>query len=205
MNNQQENILTFASELIGRVGYFQGLSFDYIRYINAISKCFSYTTRDAAEADPSLKQLVLYSIIMHSNRILTYRRGEFIVDQRLRSMMSIGFGGHVTIADGSMFPDVYINALKRELKEELSLEGEYDYASVAVLNDDTNDVGKVHFGIINVVLLKNPILESSESSILDLEFLSVEELLKDVDNYESWSRICLLNIDEIMSRAHEYK
>ena len=68
-------------------------------------------------------------------------------------MYSIGVGGHISEEDRGLFSQDasgYYDGMWRELKEEVDIEplGE---AAVAVINDDSTEVGLVHFGVVHIV------------------------------------------------------
>ncbi len=50
----------------------------------------------------------------------------------------------------------YEEGMNREIKEEVYIETEYVNNIVAPLNDDSNEVGKVHFGIVHIFRLNKP-------------------------------------------------
>lgn len=69
---------------------------------------------------------------------------------------------------------------------------------VALINDDTDEVGKVHFGVIHVFKLDRPSIRSKEKSINEAKFLSIPELKKKIDKYENWSKICINEIERLL-------
>ncbi|MGO9022458.1 MAG: hypothetical protein ACLQVJ_29325 [Syntrophobacteraceae bacterium] len=195
---QKESVLTFKSSLIVENGYFQGLSLDIDKYLTAIGKEYFYTEREDAENNYELKQLVMYSIIMHHGLLIRYKRGSHSGDLRLRRKLSVGLGGHISIKDGNVFPDLCTTAMLRELHEEIYINTRYRYKAVAILNDDSNNVGKVHFGIINIVETESAEIFPKEKDIVELKYMSIRELKENVINYESWSIICINNIETIL-------
>ena len=81
--------------------------------------------------------------------------------------------------------------MQRELDEEVSIETSYSERMVGLINDDETDVGKVHLGIVHIFDLDQPKVFPAEESIQQTGFASPEELLSDLDSFETWSRICL--------------
>jgi predicted NUDIX family phosphoesterase len=198
-----EKVLTFPSDILVETGYFQGISYDIDKYLKAISNCYSYTDRSAAEGNPKIKQIVPYSIILYQGNLIRYKRGSHSGEPRLRGNLSIGLGGHIIMEDGTVFPDLCVAAMLRELNEELVIDSSFRHKKVALLNDDSNEVGKVHFGIINIVEVDSPRVFKKEKGILELGFTSVAQLKQDVSKYERWSMICIEEIERILSAYYE--
>jgi len=148
--------------------------------------------RSKAEDDPTYKQLIPYVVLTHKGRILYYVRGGKGGEQRLRAKGSIGIGGHINDGDAglsAMDRFAYHRAVEREINEELRLGSGYADRMVAVLNDDSVEVGRVHLGVVHVFELENDQVETGESAICDLELLTPEELEKRKESLESWSQI----------------
>ena len=68
---------------------------------------------------------------------------------------------------------------------------------VALLNDDSNEVGRVHLGIVHFWDLEEPKVEKREQMITQMSFMAPEELQQVRDNLETWSQKCLDSIDKI--------
>jgi predicted NUDIX family phosphoesterase len=99
----------------------------------------------------------------------------------------------------SSFYDTYLDAVQREIAEEVNVDTAYTNKIVALLNDDTNEVGKVHLGVVHLWKLEAPKVDRKEQMITQLEFMSAEELNKIKDSMETWSSLCLAGIDKMES------
>src|SRR5262249_40135961 len=138
-----------------------------------------FLSRAVAENDPSHKQIIPYAIIAHDDKVLYYVRGKKAGEQRLVAKGSIGIGGHMNDMDESLFAwdeQAYRAGVEREVNEEISIRSPFDDRIVALLNDDTTEVGRVHLGIVHVFRLVEPKVEKREAMITNLAFLSAEEL-----------------------------
>lgn len=191
-----EAVLVFESNLLDRIGQFQGYSLEAERYLDAIlnSESLKFIERETAERDPRYKQLIPYVVLCWNKELFTYLRGASGGEQRLRRKRSIGLGGHIEKRDapeGLSGRTFYFEAIRREITEEVLIDGSYTEKIVAVLNDDTNDVGRVHFGILHIWFLQSPIVYPKEPEIDSAEFLTVSELNKKRHECESWSNIAL--------------
>src|SRR6187455_771031 len=173
---KDEMILVVRRELLDRLGAFQGLSFEVERYLPALldrSNNF-FTARGPAEADPSLKQIIPYVLLVHGDRVLHYVRGKKAGEQRHVAKGSIGIGGHMNDEDESLFAwdeQAYRAGVEREVNEEIRIESPFEDRIVALLNDDTTEVGRVHLGILHVFKLAEPKVQKRETMITNLAFL----------------------------------
>jgi predicted NUDIX family phosphoesterase len=196
MQRKEENVLVVRRALFDELGSFQGLQRDADRYIAAFLKRENnfFLPRSRAEQDPAYKQIIPYVVFTFNDTILRYIRGAKSGEKRLVAKGSIGIGGHVNDNDESLFSfdrDAYQAAVHREIEEELKVEGTYENRVAALINDDSNDVGRVHLGVVHVVGLRNAAVRAGEKAIGDLRFLTAGELRKQRDKLETWSQIVL--------------
>ena len=91
----------------------------------------------------------------------------------------------------------YRAGVEREVSEEILIQSEFEDQIVALLNDDSNEVGQVHLGIVHVFRLTEPKVKKNESMITELAFLSREELASRRDSLETWSQICLDSLERL--------
>jgi len=196
----EEHVLVFPTCLLEHIGAFQGFSFELDKYLTIIldPKNHTFITRKEAENNPDYKQLIPYALLHHKDSVFVYRRGKLLTEKRLLGNYSIGIGGHIGITDPGLFGTTYEDGLKREINEEVIIESPYTQRIVALLNDDSNDVGRVHFGIVHVLTLEKPLVKPKEKSINETKFLSTEELQSKIDTFENWSKICIQHIDRII-------
>ena len=69
---------------------------------------------------------------------------------------------------------------------------------VALINDDTTEVGQVHLGVVHVFKLAEPKVEKREAMITSLAFLGKNELMARRDSLETWSQLCLDSLDRLL-------
>jgi predicted NUDIX family phosphoesterase len=202
---QEENVLVVRRSLFDELGSFQGLNFEPQKYLGALLARGNnmFMPRAQAENDPSFKQIIPYAIVAHGDRVLHYVRGKKAGEQRLVSKGSIGIGGHMNDADESLFAwdeNAYRAGVEREVHEELKIETTFEDCIVALLNDDTTEVGRVHLGIVHVLQLAEPKVQKREAMITNLEFLTMDDLLARRDQLETWSQLCLDSLDRLLAR-----
>jgi predicted NUDIX family phosphoesterase len=203
---KDENILVVRRELIERLGMFQGLCFDVERYLPALLARENnfFTPRAPAETNPSLKQIIPYVLIVHGDRVFHYVRGKKSGEQRLVAKGSLGIGGHMNDGDEGLFSldrDAYLAAVQREVGEEMFIETTYTNHIVALLNDDSNDVGKVHLGVVHIFRLATDAARKRESVITEAGFVPIAELRQRRDALETWSQLCLDGLDQLLAAA----
>lgn len=201
----EERVLCFERRLLDEMGNFQGLSFDVDKYLPAITAPanLTYRIRREAEQDKRYKQLIPYVLLVHEGRVLRYRRGKGGEETRLHGLFSIGVGGHISDEDAGLFSaDAvgYYDGMWRELKEEVDIEP-LSEAAVAIVNDDSTEVGSVHLGVVHLVRVADESAVGRRKGIVAPEFVSIEEAIRNAAHYESWSRICLENFDRLLARA----
>jgi predicted NUDIX family phosphoesterase len=204
MNPPEENVLVIRRSLFDDLGSFQGLSFEADKYLKAILSRGNnfFLSRGRAEKDPSHKQIIPYVLLTHRDKVLHYIRGKKAGEQRLVAKGSIGIGGHMNESDESLFAlddAAYRAGVEREVGEEISIKTNFEDCIVALLNDDSNDVGQVHLGIVHVFKLAEPKVEKREAMITNLAFLSKDELMSRRDSLETWSQICLDSLERLLA------
>ena len=201
----EERVLCFERRLLDEVGAFQGLSFDVDNYLKVVTSPanLTYRNRREAEQDIRFKQLIPYIILVHDERVLRYRRGKGGEETRLHGLFSIGVGGHISEEDAGLFSNTrsgYDDGMRRELREEVDIEP-LSEAAVAVINDDSVEVGRVHFGVVHLVRVADEAAVGRRKGIVAPEFIPMGEAIRDSASYESWSRLCLENFAQLLSRA----
>ncbi|MFL6514169.1 MAG: hypothetical protein ACJ8M1_04025 [Chthoniobacterales bacterium] len=204
MNPPDENILVIKRELFDQLGSFQGLNFEPDRYLGSILSRGNnfFLARGKAENDPSHKQIIPYVLIAHENKVLHYVRGKKAGEQRLVAKGSIGIGGHLNDTDESLFAwdeAAYRAGVEREVTEEIRIGAPFADKIVALLNDDSTEVGRVHLGVVHVFQLEQPLVEKREAVITNLSFLSKQELASRKEMLENWSQLCLDALDRLLS------
>jgi predicted NUDIX family phosphoesterase len=204
MSLPDENVLVVRRSLFDQLGSFQGLNFEPQKYLDALLSRGNnfFIPRAVAENDPAHKQIIPYAIIACGDRILHYVRGKKAGEQRLVAKGSIGIGGHMNDEDESLFAwdeKAYRAGVEREVSEEIKIKTNFEDRIVALLNDDTTEVGRVHLGIVHLFRLIEPKVEKREAMITSLAFLTKDELRARRDILETWSQICVDSLDRLLS------
>ncbi len=192
----EELVLTFPRQLLDDIGSFQGLQADVTAYIPQILEARNtrYIPRSIAEDDPSFKQIIPYVLVQRRRTLLHYVRGKASGEKRLVAKGSIGIGGHINHRDEDLFGsglDFYEEAVRRELHEELRIDADLTTRIVAVINDDSTPVGRVHFGVVHICELGDEHVSRGEPCITEMRFLTLDDLEERREHMETWSQFCL--------------
>jgi predicted NUDIX family phosphoesterase len=187
-----EHVLVVPAAALHEAGLFHGFSDRVAHYLPRLldEALLRYLPRDEAEVDPSFKQLIPYVVLRHGGQVLHYTRaggGE----KRLHAKRSIGIGGHISSADGSVAAQAYRAGMLRELAEEVALQGGYQERCIGLINDDRTPVGQVHLGIVHLLELQSLRVESREPALLVGGFARVADLRKQREAFETWSQFLL--------------
>lgn len=163
---------------------------------DALSK-YEIKRRGDMEEDPTYKQLVSYCILENENdEILVYERLSGGGESRLHGQSSIGVGGHMNdvIGAGSINEVLRINA-QRELEEEVGLSESksQNLAYIGFINDDTNEVGEVHLGVVFKIKVNSNDVEAKETDTLKIKWVN-QSKIDNYDDFETWSTLILQSI-----------
>ncbi len=204
MSAPNENVLVVRRSLFDELGSFQGLQFNPQHYLDSLLARGNnhFLARAVAETDPTHKQIIPYALLACGDRVLHYVRGKKTGEQRLVAKGSIGIGGHMNDEDESLFAwdeQAYRAGVEREVHEEVLIETPFEDHIVALLNDETTEVGRVHLGIVHVFRLAEAKVQKREAMITNLGFLTKTELLAQRENLETWSQICVDHLDELLA------
>jgi predicted NUDIX family phosphoesterase len=183
--------------------------------------------REELEKDERFGQALPYVVMYQrpnqfqtSPRVFTYQRTKKVGEERLAGALSVGGGGHVDIADvalsGSVIDVVltFARAIAREMNEEFVFKSAkshnmlgYDTVRsthkdffpkfVGLINDTSNAVGRVHFGMVMAVEVPEgfePRCKEEELETIGWTLPS-ETLALGEGALENWSRIVLENFD----------
>lgn len=176
-----------------------------------------FVERAYAERTPALKQIIPYTLVLRGEEILLLQRTKGGGEARLHDKLTIGVGGHVNPIDAvgpnadeqgaktapSRILDPLPAATRREvMEEELTVTGATRLTPVGLLNDDTNPVGAVHVGLVQILELLDGDAQIREVDQLRGEFVHVGELRKKLDagaNFETWSSLLVPQLDRILT------
>lgn len=149
-----------------------------------------FMLREEAEKDPAFRQIIPYVLVHYNNKYLAVTRHQTQGEVRLHGKVSIGIGGHINPVDGKP-ADLLDAGLRRELSEELATDNPPGLANlklVGVICDDTDEVSRVHLGVVMQWEVNQPI-EIRETDKMHGEYLTLEQISAHQDRFENWSRL----------------
>ncbi len=205
--SSEEQVLVVEREVIEKIGLFNGIMTDTQTYLDAIFQPSvpRFMLRSEAENDPSFKQLIPYVVIAHDGQYLSYVRGKRAGETRLVGQRSIGIGGHINPVDNAPlfhtdFRETYDAAVLREVEEEIHVDSPHADCVIALLNDESNEVGSVHLGVVHLWTLDEPNVEKREQMITQMSFMTPADLTEVKDTMETWSQFCLDHLIQMQNQ-----
>lgn len=164
------------------------------REIERLQSLSRVRPRRELESDPLWKQPIPYAVAIYRAEdappaLFWMDRLEGGSDRRLHGRSSFGVGGHIGAEDGGIVP-----ALHREWGEEVATPTLPRFTPLGLLNDDSDDVGRVHLGIVFVAELGSPHIAIRETSKLAGRLVSVDEAVARASELEGWSAQLIASI-----------
>jgi len=153
--------------------------------------------RALAERSPQWKQPIPYCLIVRGSEVFCVERLPRQGEGRLHGRLSLGIGGHIDGAELADNRGPVHAALLRELHEEVALPADVPArpAFLGLLNDDRDEVGRVHFGLVFAQALRPgdevQIVESTKMRGGFRRLVGPDGLWQDLARFETWSRILL--------------
>jgi len=146
--------------------------------------------RRELELDPAWKQPIPYAVALYRPdgaavddvQLFWMDRLAGGSDKRLHGRASFGVGGHISPSDGGIR-----GALAREWAEEVATPTLPHFTPIGLLNDDGDDVGRVHLGVVFIATLSSPSILIRETHKLAGSLLPISEALRRRDELEGWS------------------
>ncbi len=183
----REKVMVVLREELFKDGIWYGLKTkDVEKYTRLISNSHKFMARGDVEDDGRWQQIIPYIVFENRGRIFLMHRKADHTDKRLANNFSIGIGGHIN--RGDIRGANIISWAQREFGEEVSYKGKYKAKFLGLLNDDSNEVGLVHLGL--VILFSG---DSDEIAVRDEhksgELVPMGKLKKYYKGMETWSRI----------------
>ncbi|MEW6617554.1 MAG: hypothetical protein AB1333_04025 [Patescibacteria group bacterium] len=191
------------------------------KLINAIQENKTFKERygeNGVESDSEWQQIVFYGLIVKGKKFFTYTRGtpeknKGFGDKRIAGKIAVGVGGHIEPFDTN-----FTDSLYREIDEEvvfvkdntrldfrngskdvdISLLSKIISVEIkGVIKNDSDDIGKVHFGIFYVARILDDSIDVEIKDDYENEFGS----LVDTEEYialterggtpESWTALVM--------------
>jgi predicted NUDIX family phosphoesterase len=163
-----------------------------------------------AEKNPSIRQLVPYTVIMSGRFYLAYRRTRKSDEIGLRGKYSIGTSGHINESDErrleripqqgtNKIRNLILSGAKREIEEEIRISSKNltEPRFLGFVFDNSTQVSKKHFGVALLARLSATpngteiSIDSVEQSIGKPRFWDLHTLKANREKFERWSQILI--------------
>lgn len=194
-NKYDELILVVKRDCIFADGDWQGIKevcFD--SYVSLIQKNKEFQPRGLMEKNPSYKQIIPYLVFEHNEQYFLMQRSSQASEERLRNNYTLGIGGHVRQED--LVSDSLIDWARREFYEEINYHGSLSIEPLGILNDDSNEVGKVHVGFVFLLRGDHDRI-SVKSELQSGRMVPIEECMLLNKHMETWSQMVMKHLLDI--------
>lgn len=149
----------------------------------------TFIYRYDAEYNNAFQQIIPYFFITNKDESKYFVAKRIQGDSRLIDKLSLGFGGHINDCDGNN--NIVYHALNREMHEELNIPNNLTFKYLGTMRDITSETSE-HFGLIFSVKVDDEKLVSiKETENLEGVWMTPEELFKDFNKFENWSKYIL--------------
>lgn len=187
MGKEDEKVIVVDEKEVFSGGYWTGINKEAFEQIVHLIKTKGYQRpRGEVEEDPRVKQIGIYVVFRHSDQYFFMQRRAEHSDQRLASRYSLGIGGHLRKED--IDRDNFRDWMTREFDEEVVYEGKLDTQVIGAIYDDSDEVGRVHLGVVLLADADTPNI-SLKNEHKKGELLALEEIKAFYPNMENWSKI----------------
>jgi predicted NUDIX family phosphoesterase len=141
--------------------------------------------RSKAEQDENYLIPIPCAVVMFQKKLLILRRKE--EGHVLHDTYAIWAGGHVMESD-SDHQNIILNCLRRELREELHIQGEYELQLAGIVRTDQDERCSRHIGIVYTARLHNDCvsLASGQKEFRMKRGTSVSGTLIDIDTLKDF-------------------
>lgn len=186
LNSHDEQILVVKRSHLFQDNVWQGMAqVDFEKYLKIIQDKKEFLPRSLMETDPSYKQIIPYLVFMHDNKLFLTQRRSQATETRLKNKFSLGIGGHIRHED--MLTNSIVDWSMREFHEEVDYSGNLEVKALGILNDDSNDVGKVHVGFVFLLIGDSDKIKV-KSELKGGKLYTFEECNQYFDLMENWSQ-----------------
>jgi len=188
-----EQILVVKRNHLFPHGAWSGLkTVDFDHYLHIINHKKEFQPRILMEQDITYKQIIPYLIFNHGNNFFLMQRRSDASEKRLANKYTLGIGGHIRQEDTTS--NSIFEWARREFHEEVDYDGNLSIKSIGIINDDANDVGKVHIGFALLLTGDSPDIRI-KSELKSGTLITLEECKQLIDQMESWSQYVMLQLE----------
>lgn len=157
---------------------------------------YEFRSRPECETNFDWKQIIPYVVVRvptEQQLVLAYYRSVSAGESRLHGQRSIGLGGHIEPDDLDLdSPRPFVERIKAAAMRELIEEGVPAHKGLlsfrGFVNHELTDVGRVHFGVVYELTLRDVKLTDPDPEIAELQFVPWRSLIPAIGEFEDWSK-----------------
>ena len=157
--------------------------------VRVIEAHHEFRPRPEMETDPAYTQIIPYVLVTRGAEAFVMQRLKKGGEQRLHGLLSLGVGGHINPVDEAE-GSALTAGLRREVDEEVALERAVSLTPLGVINNDRDEVGRVHLGFLFRLEAEGAVTVR-ETEKLSGSFMPIAALPALRDKMEGWSQIAL--------------
>ena len=157
--------------------------------VRVIEAHHEFRPRPEMETDPAYKQIIPYVLVTRGAEAFVMQRLKRGGEQRLHGLLSLGVGGHINPVDEAG-GSALMAGLRREVDEEVAVERAASLTPLGVINNDRDEVGRVHLGFLFRLEAEGAVTVR-ETEKLSGSFMPIAALPALRDKMEGWSQIAL--------------
>lgn len=157
--------------------------------VRVIEAHHEFRPRPEMETDPAYKQIIPYVLVTRGAEAFVMQRLKKGGEQRLHGLLSLGVGGHINPVDEAG-GSALMAGLRREVDEEVAVERAASLTPLGVINNDRDEVGRVHLGFLFRLEAEGAVTVR-ETEKLSGSFMPIAALPALRDKMEGWSQIAL--------------
>lgn len=157
--------------------------------VRVIEAHHEFRPRPEMETDPAYKQIIPYVLVTRGTEAFVMQRLKKGGEQRLHGLLSLGVGGHINPVDEAE-GSALMAGLRREVDEEVAVERAASLTPLGVINNDRDEVGRVHLGFLFRLEAEGAVTVR-ETEKLSGSFMPIAALPALRDKMEGWSQIAL--------------
>lgn len=187
----KELVMGLPSATVFGQGEWQGLLMDEQRaqaLVSTLEQQAEWRPRLEAEEDDDWQQIYPYALFKCGNLYAEYKRGtKNTSDNRLNLKYTLAIGGHVFKPEFEQTKTI-TNWIQQIFHQDVQYEGNITPHCIGILNDNADDLGKYHLGIIYVLEGDTTDIRSKihdEVRLLKLQDFTNE----DIEFLERWSQM----------------
>jgi predicted NUDIX family phosphoesterase len=210
MTNQKEQVLVIPVAIASSIApnAFNPIPADIADIERLIVKNHAFREREEAETNFAYKQVIPYILVTNTGTCVITESGGTVrpcyylltqrtsqqQEKRLHNKYSLGQGGHINDTDfrvhaGNGDRGPILNGLLREIKEEFTLTDVCECIPVALINDNTSEVSRVHMGIVYMMRVGSLEFKVAEQGKHAAQWATQAELPPFYDLMEPWSKL----------------